>query len=62
MTGIKNKSGGFREGSGLKPKYGVETKLMRVPVTLIPDLKKKMAKMAEKQASKIASDKAKKNK
>jgi hypothetical protein len=52
MAGIKGKSGGFREGSGLKPKYGEETKVVRVPVSLLPDLLKKMDKMAQKEAKK----------
>jgi hypothetical protein len=53
MTGIKNKSGGFREGSGLKPKYGEPTKVVRVPVSLIPDLQKKMDKLAAKAKRKL---------
>jgi hypothetical protein len=53
MIGIKNKSGGFREGSGLKPKYGEPTKVVRVPVSLIPDLQKKMDKLAAKAKRKL---------
>jgi hypothetical protein len=48
MTGTKGKSGGYREGSGLKPKYGEETKVVRVPVSLLPDLIKKMERLAQK--------------
>lgn len=48
MTGIKGKSGGKREGAGLKPKYGEPTKVIRVPVSLIPGIKKKMAKLEAK--------------
>ncbi len=48
MTGIKNKSGGYREGSGRKDKYGEPTKVMRVPLSLIPALEKKMQKLAAK--------------
>lgn len=52
MTGIKKKSGGYREGSGLKPKYGEETKVVRVPISLLPDLIKKMGRLAQKAKKK----------
>jgi hypothetical protein len=51
MSGIKGKSGGYREGSGPKHKYGEPTKLMRVPVSLIPALLKKMEKLEKKANS-----------
>lgn len=40
MTGTKKKSGGFREGSGRKNKYGEETTVIRVPVSLLPKINK----------------------
>jgi hypothetical protein len=45
MTGIKGKSGGKREGFVKPKKYGEETVAMRVPVSLVPALLKKMASM-----------------
>jgi DNA polymerase V len=48
MTGIKNKSGGARKGSGRKQKYGEPTKSVRVPISLLPDLLKKMDKLEKK--------------
>jgi hypothetical protein len=50
MTGIKGKSGGFREGAQRPQKYGEETKVVRVPISLIPDLLKKMEKLEKKAA------------
>jgi hypothetical protein len=47
MTGIKGKSGGKREGAGVKPKYGEPTKVIRVPISLIPALEKEMKKLAK---------------
>lgn len=40
MTGIKNKSGGYREGSGRKLKYKEETTVIRVPISLLPKINK----------------------
>lgn len=51
MTGVKNKSGGYREGSGRKPKYKEPTKVIRVPVSLIPKIEKMMTAL-EKKAKK----------
>jgi DNA polymerase V len=51
MTGIKGKSGGFREGAGRKQKFKEPTKVIRVPVSLIPAIEKMMAKL-EKKADK----------
>lgn len=48
MTGKKGKSGGPRKGSGRKNKYGEPTEAIRVPISLIPDLEKKMKKLEEK--------------
>jgi hypothetical protein len=52
MTGIKGKSGGFREGAKRPEKYGEPTKVMRVPLSLIPDLEKKMDRLERKAAQK----------
>lgn len=52
MTGVKGKSGGYREGSGLKPKYGEETTVIRVPLSLVPVIQKMLKKLADKQAKK----------
>jgi hypothetical protein len=51
MTGIKGKSGGKREGSGQKLKYGEPTKVIRVPVSILPQIEKLMAKV-KRQAKK----------
>ena len=48
MTGIKGKSGGIREGSGRKQKYGEPTELMRVPLSLVPKFKKDLEKALKK--------------
>lgn len=52
MTGIKGKSGGFREGAKRPEKYGEPTKVMRVPLSLIPALEKKMQALEKKAAKK----------
>jgi hypothetical protein len=44
MTGIKGKSGGKRKGSGRKNKYGEPTKVMRIPLSLIPTIEKLLRK------------------
>jgi hypothetical protein len=44
MTGAKKKSGGFREGSGRKNKYGEETAVIRVPLSMIPKIEKMLEK------------------
>jgi hypothetical protein len=49
MTCTKKKSGGFREGSGRKNKYGEETTVIRVPVSLIPVIEKLLEKAAKKK-------------
>jgi hypothetical protein len=45
--------GGYRDGSGAKEKYGEPTKVMRVPVSLIPALEKEMGKLAAKAKRRI---------
>lgn len=52
MTGIKNKSGGFREGSGRKLKYKEPTKAMRIPLSLVPKVEKMMEQLQKKAAKK----------
>jgi hypothetical protein len=54
MSGTKNKSGGYREGSGLKPKYGEPTKVVRVPISLLPLLEKKMKALADKETKRLS--------
>jgi hypothetical protein len=49
MTGTKNKSGGFREGSGRKNKYGEETAVIRVPLSMIPKIEKMLEKAKAKK-------------
>lgn len=49
MTGTKKKSGGFREGSGRKNKYGEETTVIRIPVSLVPAIEKLLAKKLKKK-------------
>lgn len=49
MTGIKGKSGGFREGSGRKQKYKEETTVIRVPVSLVPKIQKLLESYAKKK-------------
>ena len=48
MTGVKKKSGGFREGSGRKLKYKEPTKAMRIPLSLVPKVEKLLEKMKAK--------------
>jgi len=52
MTGIKGKSGGFREGSGRKNKYGEETTVIRVPLSLVPVIEKMLEKTEKKKKKK----------
>lgn len=48
MTGVKGKSGGFREGAQRPQKYGEPTKVIRVPISIIPQIEKMMAKLENK--------------
>jgi DNA polymerase V len=48
MTGVKNKSGGFREGSGRKLKFNEPTKPMRIPLSLVPKVEKLMESLKSK--------------
>lgn len=48
MTGVKNKSGGFREGSGRKLKYKEPTKAMRIPLSLVPKVEKMLQQLKNK--------------
>lgn len=53
MTGKKNKSGGFREGSGRKQKYGEETKVIRVPISLVSKIDKMLRDYSRKKDEQI---------
>lgn len=47
MTGKKGKSGGVREGSGRKNKYGEPTQVMRIPHSLVPKIQKMLDKLKQ---------------
>jgi hypothetical protein len=56
MTGIKGKSGGKRNGSGRKQKYKEPTKVMRIPISLVPKVEKMMEQLQKKKARKKPDD------